>query len=304
VETTVEHLAIIAADGSSSVIRDKVTQSPGYCTQETLEYGYKEITIPAGPEHAFLMDGNSLHIWPRGNFMLIALPNLDGSFTCTLFMPFVGPDSFESLASPQTVEQFFTDQFRDIRSLIPNLEETFFAHPTGKMVTVKCQPWNVEDQVLLIGDAAHAIVPFFGQGMNCGFEDCTILDKLLAQEQDWKKVFAEFSKNRKQDSDKIADMAVENFVEMRDKVGDPRFLMAKNVEKILQKEFPRHYVSRYHLVSFSRFPYGQAYQVGLIQNEILDDLCANIVKPEDVDLKRAKALIQTKLAPVMKGFQR
>lgn len=170
------------------------------------------------------------------------------------------------------------------------------------MVTVKCQPWNIEGQVLLIGDAAHAIVPFFGQGMNCGFEDCTILDGLLAKERDWAKVFSQFSKERKQDSDKIADMAVENFVEMRDKVGDARFLMAKNVEKILQKEFPGQYVSRYSLVSFSRFPYGQAYEVGLIQNKILEDLCAGISRAEDVDLIKAKGLIQKDLTPVMASF--
>jgi kynurenine 3-monooxygenase len=302
-ETTIKHSAIIAADGSSSVIRNEITRIPGYCTQETLEYGYKEITIPPGPGQSFLLDGKSLHIWPRGNYMLIALPNLDGSFTCTLFMPFAGgPQSFESLETFPEVEEFFTSQFMDIRPLIPDLEKSFFSNPTGKMVTIKCQPWNIEDQVLLIGDAAHAIVPFFGQGMNCGFEDCTILNKLLAKEKDWKKVFAEFSKTRKQDSDKIADMAVENFVEMRDKVADPRFLMAKNVEKILQKEFPGQYVSRYFLVSFSRFPYSQAYRVGLIQNEILEELCANIVKPEDVSLARAKSLIQDKLAPVMANF--
>ena len=316
VETTVEHPTLIAADGSVSSIRNQITQAPGHCTEEILSYGYKELTLPAGPNHGFLLDGQSLHIWPRGDFMLIALPNLDGSFTCTLFMPFTGSQSFEALNTVQAVEEFFTAQFMDIRPLIPDLEKSFFSKPTGKMVTVKCQPWNQADQVLLIGDAAHAIVPFFGQGMNCGFEDCTILNRLIGREQEkgtepgpkgrgfprfdnWKKVFAEFSEIRKQDSDKIADMAVENFVEMRDKVGDPQFLMAKNVEKILQKEFPGQYVSRYFLVSFTRFPYSQAYLVGLIQNEILKELCHNLGKPEDVNLERAKILIKNSLVPIM-----
>jgi kynurenine 3-monooxygenase len=307
-EVQTQHSTIIAADGSSSVIRQQITQALGFCTQETLEYGYKELTIPAGPDQTYLLESKSLHIWPRGNYMLIALPNLDGSFTCTLFMPFAGPQSFESLNTPQAVDEFFTSQFVDIRGLIPDLESSFFSNPTGKMVTIKCHPWNAGGNALLIGDAAHAIVPFFGQGMNCGFEDCTILDGLMRDQKgtkneiDWKSIFTDFSDRRKQDSDKIADMAVENFAEMRDKVGDPRFLMAKSVEKILQTNFPGEYVSRYFLVSFSRFPYSQAYRVGLIQHEILEELCANITRPEDVNLALAKSLIQNKLTPIMANF--
>ena len=295
---------IFGSDGAYSAARltHQLQHDRFQYDQFYIDFGYKELNIPAGENGAFFLEQNALHIWPRGNYMLIALPNKDGSFTCTLFFPFEGDPSFKSLDSKEKVRSFFDTTFADASKLMPTLENDFFANPTSSLITVKCFPWIRNDKFALIGDAAHAIVPFFGQGMNCGFEDCSVLNGLLAKERDWAKVFSQFSKERKQDSDKIADMAVENFVEMRDKVGDARFLMAKNVEKILQKEFPGQYVSRYSLVSFSRFPYGQAYEVGLIQNKILEDLCAGISRAEDVDLIKAKGLIQKDLTPVMASF--
>lgn len=309
-EAEVDSPLMIGTDGSASAIRSAMIQSPGYeCTQSYLEYGYKELTIPAGEDGgSFRMEKNALHIWPRGTFMLIALPNFDGSFTCTLFLPFEGAPSFRSLSTPAQVREFFSAQFPDALPLIPDLEEAFFEHPTGNMVTVKGFPWSArtrQGHVLLLGDAAHAIVPFFGQGMNCGFEDCTVLDRLLRQsagrEKDWSSLFGQFERIRKPNCDAIADMAVENFVEMRDRVGDPRFLMMKEVEKILQKEFPGGYVSRYSLVTFSRVLYTVAYEAGRVQEQILSELCQDLGNPKEVNLERADELIRSRLAPLLKN---
>lgn len=320
---------VIGTDGSASAIRNDMTKLPDYnCTESELDYGYKELVIPAGTNGAFQIEKNALHIWPRGTFMLIALPNFDGSFTCTLFLPWEGPNSFEKLKTPEAVAQFFQEQFADAVPLLSNLEQTFFDNPTGHMVTVKCDPWNVEERVLLLGDAAHAIVPFFGQGMNAGFEDLTILDQCIdnhiaqggalyinrrARESEkdtlsrriqegssgWAQVFDDFVKKRKVDTDAIADMAVENFIEMRDKVGIPKFLLEKAVEKILQKEFPGSYLSRYSLVTFSNVPYSFAMKAGIANDEVLAELCADITKPEEVDLKRAQTLLKAKVAPLL-----
>ena len=295
---------VIATDGSASLIRVEMMKQYGAkCSEEYLEYGYKELLIPPGPGGRFQMEKNALHIWPRGTFMLIALPNFDASFTCTLFLPNKGTVSFESLQSREQVSAFFNEYFRDAVHLMPGLVETFMENPTGHMVTVKCFPWGVDDKALLLGDAAHAIVPFFGQGMNCGFEDLTVLEEYMKKckthgKIDWAALFDEFPRHRKPDSDSIADMAVENFVEMRDKVGNPRFLLEKAVEKVLQREFPKDYVSRYSMVSFSRVPYRFAAQAGTVQDEILRELSANIQSAEQVDLKRAGELIRMKLVPV------
>jgi len=320
---------VIGTDGSASAIRHDMAKLPDYeCTESELDHGYKELVIPAGNDGAFQLEKNALHIWPRGTFMLIALPNFDGSFTCTLFLPWEGANSFEKLKTPKDVKRFFQEQFADAVPLIADLEQTFFDNPTGHMVTVKCSPWNVEEKVLLLGDAAHAIVPFFGQGMNAGFEDLTILDECIdhhiaqggalyinrrsrESEKDtlsrriqegssgWGQVFNDFVTKRKVDTDAIADMAVENFIEMRDKVGIPKFLLEKAVEKILQKEFPGSYLSRYSLVTFSNVPYSFAMKAGIANDEVLSELCANITKPEEVDLKRAQTLLKAKVAPLL-----
>jgi kynurenine 3-monooxygenase len=294
---------VFGADGSASAVRKELLAAPGSRCEETpLDYGYKELTIPAGPGGSFPLEKHALHIWPRGTFMLIALPNFDGSFTCTLFLPFEGPVSFAALRGPAEVEAFFREQFADAVPLIPDLAGVFFANPTGHMVTVKCSPWSRGGEALLVGDAAHAIVPFFGQGMNCGFEDCVVLDGLLEKRgADWPAVFGEYERLRKANSDAIADMAVENFTEMRDKVGNPRFLLEKEVEKILMKEFPGEYESRYRLVTFTRVDYRLALEIGAIGDGILSELCAGLGRPEDVDRKRAGALIRERMTPLLRA---
>jgi kynurenine 3-monooxygenase len=301
---------VIGTDGSASAIRAEMMKQPGYQSSESyLDYGYKELVILPGPGGEFQLEKNALHIWPRGTYMLIALPNFDGSFTCTLFLPYKGEVSFEQLKDKETVLEFFTKQFPDAIPLIPNLVETFHTNPTGHMVTVKCHPWSVNGRALLIGDAAHAIVPFFGQGMNCGFEDLTVLDQCFnrhtpTHEIDWQRVFEEFFALRKDNCDAIADMAVENFIEMRDKVANPQFQLEKAVEKILQKEFPNDFSSRYSLVTFSNVPYNFALKTGVIIDEILKELCVNLLSADQVDLKKAQQLIQTKLSPLLHGYAR
>lgn len=292
---------LFGTDGANSVVRTAMTEQLGYtASQEQLSHGYKELTIPAGPGGSFRMEKNALHIWPRGAYMLIALPNEDGSFTCTLFLPFTGPVSFATLDTPAAVRAFFEERFPDALALIPDLVETFFRNPTGHMVTVKSAPWHVGGRAVVLGDAAHAIVPFFGQGMNCGFEDCVVLDACMQRHTDWEGVFAEFSSLRKTHADAIADMAVENFIEMRDSTADPRFLLEKGVEKVLLNAFPGDFVSRYTLVSFSRVPYRLAYQVGAIAGGIVSELSQGLSRPEDVDLTRARRLIDERLVPFMK----
>ena len=246
------------------------------------------------------MPANALHIWPRKNFMLIALPNLDKSFTATLFLSEKGELSFDSLKTPNQLNTFFKEFFNDAFEMLPNLAQEFFENPTGQMVTIKSEAWSFEDKALVLGDAAHAIVPFFGQGMNCGFEDCRLLSEILESHLatlNWENVFNEFFKKRKLDADAIADLAQENFIEMRDKVADPNFLFQKSVERVLMKTFSETYFSRYQLVSFSNIPYSEARKIGVIEDQILTELCENLTSPEKVDLKRAAHLIDTKLKP-------
>ncbi|MBY0356761.1 MAG: FAD-dependent monooxygenase [Candidatus Obscuribacterales bacterium] len=299
---------VIGTDGSASAIRHAMLRLPGYQASETkLEYGYKELVILPDAAGGHKLEPNALHIWPRGNFMLIALPNFEGSFTCTLFLPFAGPLSFEHLQSDQEISAFFQSYFADAVPYIDNLVETFKSNPTGHMVTVKSYPWNIEGKTLLLGDAAHGIVPFFGQGMNCGFEDCSVLSRFIdgmedLSESSWAKMFAAYGKERKVNADAIADMAVENFVEMRDKVADPKFLLEKEVEKILQKEFPGRYVSRYALVTFNNVPYKLALDAGIVENEILSKLCKGINKADEVDLSLAERLIDESLVPLLEPY--
>lgn len=242
------------------------------------------------------METNALHIWPRGNYMLIALPNVDGTFACILFLPFEGTDSFEQLTTSGAVLEFFRARFPDVLPLMPDLTDTFFANPTGSMVTIKCSPWHVEGRVLLLGDAAHAIVPFFGQGINCGFEDCTVLLELLDQYgADWKRVFCEFERARKINTDAIADLAVENFVEMRDRVSDPRFLLRKKVEIALEARYPQRFVPKYAMVTFHRIPYATALNRGRVQDRILNELCERMERVEDLDWNAADSLIRSEL---------
>lgn len=299
-ERTIQAEVVIGCDGSASAIRNAMLRLSRFnFSQQYLDYGYKELTIPAGPGGKHVFETHALHIWPRGNYMLIALPNVDGTFACILFLPFEGPDSFAQLSTPATVRKFFQAWFPDAVPLMPDLADNFFANPTGSMVTIKSSPWHVEDRVLLLGDAAHAIVPFFGQGINCGFEDCSILLELIDRNGvDWKRAFAEFEQARKVNTDAIADLAVENFVEMRDRVADPHFLFRKKVELALETKYPRWFVPKYAMVTFNRIPYAIALQRGRTQERMLAELCEGVDRIEDLDWNKADRLVHSELTPL------
>jgi len=242
--------------------------------QSYIDCGYKELSVPAGPNGSFLLEKNALHIWPRKDYMLIALPNLDGSFTGTLFFPFEGALSFDRIRTEREVEEFFTATFPDIVGLIPDLSQQFLQHPVAALVTVKCFPWVRDDRFCLIGDAAHAIVPFFGQGMNAGFEDCRVLSGLMdAHGDDWGAILESFQALRKPDADAIADMAVGNFTEMRARTADPKFLLQKKIEARLHEHHPDKWVPAYTQVTFSpQIRYSEALRNSLRQEAIMQEV--------------------------------
>jgi kynurenine 3-monooxygenase len=281
---------IIGSDGSASALRACMGST---VSEEPLSSGYKELPMPPREGRGFAMQENALHIWPRGNFMLIALPNRDGSFTCTLFLPFEGTPSFAELTSEAAAQSFFEDHFPDAVPLIPGLAKQFMEAPLGRMATVKVWPWS-RGSALLLGDAAHAIVPFFGQGMNAGFEDVTLLASMLTGR--WERDFSRFAEARKPDTDAIADLAVENFVEMRDKVADPEFLRLREIEHQLQERMPGRYLTRYQLVTFTRIPYRLALRAGQIQQDILSTLSCGAI-----DLPEAERQVDQRLAPLIRG---
>jgi kynurenine 3-monooxygenase len=299
-ETTLEAEVVIGCDGSASSIRAEMLRMNRFnFSQQYLDYGYKELTIPAGPKGEHVLETHALHIWPRGNHMLIALPNIDGTFACILFLPFEGADSFADLTTPAQVDQFFASRFPDAVPLMPQLAENYFANPTGAMVTIKCSPWHVEGKALLLGDAVHAIVPFFGQGLNCGFEDCSCLVELLDRDgADWPRIFAKFENERKVNTDAIADMAIENFTEMRDRVAYSRFLFRKKVELALEQRYPQLFVPKYAMVTFHRIPYSVALARGAVQDRMLAELCESIDRVEDLDWDKAHRLISRDLTPL------
>jgi kynurenine 3-monooxygenase len=299
-ERLVRSDSVIGCDGSASAIRSEMLRLPRFnFSQQYLDYGYKELTIPAGSDGVHAIEAHALHIWPRGNYMLIALPNMDGTFACILFLPFEGGDGFAVLDTRASVRQFFQSRFPDAVPLMAEVADNFFANPTGSMATIKCSPWHVDGRALLLGDAAHAIVPFFGQGINCGFEDCTVLLELLDRlGPDWEKVFSEFERVRKVNTDAIADLAVENFVEMRDRVADPRFLLRKKIELALENRYPKRFVPKYAMVTFHRVPYSTALHRGAVQDRILNRLCDGIERVEDLDWKAAESVIASQLPPL------
>lgn len=269
---------IFASDGAYSAGRltHQLQHDRFQYSQYFIDFGYKELNIPAGDNGAFMLEKNALHIWPRGNYMMIALPNIDGSFTCTLFFPFEGETSFASLDTKEKVTAFFEKTFTDAVPLMPTLTEDFFNNPTSSLVTVKCYPWIREDKFALIGDAAHAIVPFFGQGMNCGFEDCSVLNSLIEKHQDnWLEILSEYQTLRKPDGDAIADLALNNFVEMRDKVADPKFLLQKKIEAAFSKKYPDQWIPAYAQVTFSpHIRYSEALVNGQKQEAIMQQIMA------------------------------
>ena len=300
-ELTTTYARLFGTDGAFSAVRAALQRTDRFdYSQDFLDYGYKELTIAAGPGGAWLLEKNALHIWPRGQYLMIALPNLDGSFNCTLFFPFEGPESFAALQTPADVTAFFSRVFPDAAPLMPALTREFFAHPTGSLVTVRCYPWKYADDVLLLGDAAHAIVPFYGQGMNAGFEDCTVLNQLLDQHGDtaWATVFAEFQATRKPNNDAMADLAIYNFVEMRDRVADPRFLLQKKIEAKIAAQFPGRWVPLYSQVTFSDTPYAEAWAAGQRQDAIMARLMPHLQAEADYEQPAVQALVQQELAPL------
>ncbi|GAA4361788.1 NAD(P)/FAD-dependent oxidoreductase [Kangiella marina] len=301
--TTKDYSILLGTDGAGSKTR-RTLESLGMegFSSDLLEHSYKELTIPAGDIQPFQIEKEALHIWPRGGYMLIALPNLDGSFTVTLFMPNKGPVSFEEFKTKNQVEQFFKDKFSDVLELIPDLADHYFTNPTGILGTVRAQNWS-HGEILLFGDASHAIVPFHGQGMNCGFEDCSELYRLLNKHADnWTKVIAEFTSVRRDNADAIADMALENYIEMRDSVRDPQFQLKKSIAFKLEQQFPTQFIPRYSMVMFHHIPYAEAYRRGKVQADILSQLALDKDSIDDINWQQAAHLVEQRLEPISKEF--
>lgn len=275
-EVVVKSDYILGADGAYSAVRQRMMKSGRFnYSQDYLDHGYKELTIAPGDNGDFAIRNDCLHIWPRGEYMLIALPNPDKTFTCTLFYPFEGENSFDSLQHEEEVLQFFEKHFSDAVEIMPNLVDDFFDNPTGSLVTVRCYPW-VKEKAVLIGDACHAVVPFYGQGMNCAFEDCVVLDECLDEFlPDWDKALDEYQKRRKTNADAIADLALQNFIEMRDLVGDKDFLHYKDIEHKLCELYPEKFQSQYEMVTFTNMPYREALDHGAANTEFVKEIIDN-----------------------------
>lgn len=273
-QSKVQSDLLFGADGAFAASRlNMQLQSDRFeYNQHYIDCGYKELIIPPGPNGEFKIEKNALHIWPRGSFMMIALPNPDGNFTCTLFLQFEGEKSFKHLQTKEAVKQFFDTEFPDAVPLMPTLLDDFFANPTSSLVTVKCFPWTFDERIALIGDAAHAIVPFFGQGMNCGFEDCVVLNELIEKyNEDWNKIMPEYQLLRKPDGDAIADLAIANFIEMRDRTADPTFLLQKKIEARFSEKHPDKWIPLYSMVTYSpHIRYSTALKEGQRQQSIMD----------------------------------
>ena len=264
--------SVIGVDGAFSTVRLSMQRKiPGFTYDEIyLAHGYKELTIPPRADGSWQMEKNALHIWPRKSFMMIALPNPDGSFTCTLFWEFKGPRSFATTTTDDSIRRFFEEEFPDAVPLMPALLEDFKTNPTGSLVTIRCAPWFFKDKVALVGDAAHAVVPFYGQGMNAAFEDCVVLDKCLAEfPQDRHRAFAEYFSRRKENTDALADLAIENFIEMRDKTASRVFRAKKKLDHLLEGLLPGIYLPLYTMVTFTRIPYAKAACRAQLQDRIV-----------------------------------
>ena len=302
-EYSIQGGTLIATDGAGSAVRKAMMHggvSRFNFSQQFLDHGYKELSIPPTEEGGFRMEKNALHIWARRSYMMIALPNFDGSYTCTLFLAHKGVNSFEEIDSgaygsaggdpARSLLEFFEDNFADSIPLITDLENEYFSNPTGDLGTVKCFPWNAGGKALLLGDSAHAVVPFYGQGMNASFEDCRVLNEVIGElGTDWSRVFERYSELRKVNTDAIADMAVENFYEMRDAVADPVFVLKRELETRLEQEFPD-YFSKYSMVTFREdLPYSEARQLGNAQDRLLMEICR---EEEDVGHVDREAIVR------------
>ena len=264
---------IYGADGAFSAVRTRLQRTDRFnYSQAYMTHGYKELIIPANEDGSHKLDKNALHIWPRGQFMLIALANLDGSFTVTLFFPFEGETSFESLKTDEQIMNFFKETFADAVPLMPTLIKDYHDNPASSLCIIRCEPWVYKSNIMLLGDAAHAIVPFYGQGMNSGFEDCSEWWRLTEEHgDDWSKIFSEYSDVRKPNGDAIADLALQNYIEMRDLVGDEMFLLRKKIEKKIYDKHPDKWMPLYSMVTFSHTPYATALALGQKQRGIMDE---------------------------------
>ncbi|CAL2055420.1 NAD(P)/FAD-dependent oxidoreductase [Tenacibaculum sp. 190524A05c] len=299
-EFSVDADVIFGADGAGSILRKSYYLERKFLfsySQEYLTHGYKELEIPASENGSHLISKDHLHIWPRGKYMLIALPNLDGSFTVTLFLSYEdGEYNFENLTTEEKVTEFFETQFPDALALIPNIKDEFFNNPTGPLGTVKCSPWVYENKTLLIGDAAHAIVPFYGQGMNASFEDVGVFDAILDEvDSNWETVFKTYQKTRKKDTDAIADLAIDNYYEMRDHVANPLFKQKRKIEMDLEKNFPTEYFSKYSLVTFNEnIGYNEALKRGRAQDKALLNLIADeaVSTSENMTFEELKNILE------------
>lgn len=278
-----EHKAdlVFGTDGAFSAVRSAMQKSDRFnYSQQYIEHGYKELSIPPGENGDHQLEREALHIWPRGNFMLIALPNPDGSFTCTLFLAFEGKYAFENLTSLKAGRSFFEEHFNDALDLMPHFDEEWGTNPVSSLVIIRCYPWSQNGKVALLGDASHAIVPFYGQGMNSGFEDCTVLNEVMEKHLpggrqaggDWAAILSEFEKTRKPDADAIADLAMRNFVEMRDLTGQPEFLLRKKIENRFAQKHPEKWLPLYSMVTFSHIPYSEALAQGARQDRIMEEM--------------------------------
>lgn len=309
-ERTVDAPVVIGADGAGSALRAAMHRhAPLGERVEELGHGYKELEIPPGTDPAapFAIERNALHIWPRGHYMCIALPNREGSFTVTLFLPNDGEHpSFRSISGAGAAEAFFRADFPDALALMPDFAADWSAHPVGTLATLYLDRWHVGGRALLIGDAAHAIVPFHGQGMNCGFEDAAELASLFeAMPDDPAAVFAAFEAQRKPNADAIARMALENYVEMRDKVADPRFLRMRELGTLLAQRSPTHYMPRYRMVTFTHLPYAYALERGIAQDVLVEQLLKGHESVGSVDLDAAVRTLEATLPPLpAQAFER
>lgn len=290
--TTQKSDFILGSDGAFSAVRTQMQlQSDRFDYQQFyIDAGYKELVIPAGKNGEHVIEKNCLHIWPRGSYMMIALPNMDGSFTCTLFFQMEGKVSFEALKTKEEVLAFFKEEFSDAVPLMPTLLEDWFANPASSLVTVKCKPWVWDEKIALIGDAAHAIVPFYGQGMNCGFEDCVVLNELMDKHGDLNGAcLKEYESLRKPDGDAIADLAIANFIEMRDKTADKTFLLQKKIEANFSAKHPDKWIPLYSMVTYTpSIRYSEALSSGNKQQAIMD----KIMTMPDIEAKWDSAEVE------------
>lgn len=295
----VEAECIIGTDGAGSVVR-LAYQLGGIrrfdFSQKFLSHGYKELSIPPREDGGFRIDSNVLHIWPRGSFMMIALPNLDASFTCTLFMPFEGEYGFDNLNTEEKVMDFFKKFFPDSLKHMPTLLDDFFTNPSDKLGTIKCYPWAIDGKSIILGDAAHAVVPFYGQGMNASFEDCYVLDELIEKHgTNWELIFDVFQNMRKENADAIADLAVQNYFEMRDHVANESFVIKRQIELKMEKHI-QGFDSKYSLVTFrDDIPYSKAKKLGELQDEILMNICSKVKSADELDINQVYNTLKEKI---------